>query len=236
MDLYGTLRLAGAVALVICSGVATVMFGALLSRVGNPFFWMHLFHLVYAVVMIVSVVAGVFGLLAGSALLTRRPSARSLSIVASFFPCQKCRLAQRSEFTRSSFSYNSGFLRRRGSTLGAVGKAEEQRLFSDRLSQFVERRHLRLRERCKVSRELNVFLELHNLSQPIITVLTGCESVKYIASRIFITPVRVAMAEPSHKCCCCSRGGGVQVVSSLPRAGTFMPMMPICFSTASGSN
>ena len=83
--LYGTLRLAGAVALVICSGVATVMFGALLSRVGNPFFWMHLFHLVYAVVIIVSVVAGVFGLLAGSALLTRRPSARSLSIVASFF-------------------------------------------------------------------------------------------------------------------------------------------------------
>ncbi len=83
--LYGALRLAGAVALVMCSGVATVMFGALLSRVGDPFFWMHLFHFVYAVVIIVSIVAGVFGLLAGSALLTRRPSERTLSIVASFF-------------------------------------------------------------------------------------------------------------------------------------------------------
>jgi hypothetical protein len=83
--LYGALRLAGAVALVMCSGVATVMFGALLSRVGDPFFWMHLFHLIYAVVIIVSILAGVFGLLAGSALLTRRPSARTLSIVASFF-------------------------------------------------------------------------------------------------------------------------------------------------------
>ena len=83
--LYGVLRLAGAVVLVMCSGVATMMFGALLSRVGDPFFWMHLFHLGYAVVIIVSIVAGVFGLLAGSALLTRRPSARTLSIVASFF-------------------------------------------------------------------------------------------------------------------------------------------------------
>ncbi|MGB2662608.1 MAG: hypothetical protein WAK48_01305 [Candidatus Acidiferrum sp.] len=59
--LYGALRLAAAVALVVCSGVATVMFGALLSRVGNPFFWMHLFHLVYAVVIIVSIMRACSG-------------------------------------------------------------------------------------------------------------------------------------------------------------------------------
>src|SRR5580658_4426898 len=49
------------------------------------------------------------------------------------------------------------------------------------------------------------------LSQPTITVLTGCESVKRIASRIFMTPGRVAIAEPSQECCCCSSGGGVQL-------------------------
>src|ERR1017187_3122695 len=74
------------------------------------------------------------------------------------------------------------------------------------------------------------------LSQPMMIVLTGCDSTKCIASRMFITPGLVAMADPSHECCCASRDGGVQLARSRPRAGTFMPIMPICFSTASGSS
>ena len=40
------------------------------------------------------------------------------------------------------------------------------------------------------------------LSQPTITVLTGCDRVKRIASVISMTPERVAIAEPSQECCC----------------------------------
>lgn len=83
--LYGILRLVSALLLVMESAVATLMFGALLSRVGNPFFWMSVFHFVYTMWILLSIVAGVFSLLAGSALLTRRPSARRLALLASFF-------------------------------------------------------------------------------------------------------------------------------------------------------
>src|SRR5271170_5422288 len=82
--LYGVLRLAVAVAMIVYSGVATVMFGALLSRVSDAFSWMGLFHFFYAVAIIVAILAGIFGLVAGSALLTGRSSARTLSLVASF--------------------------------------------------------------------------------------------------------------------------------------------------------
>ncbi|MGB7434541.1 MAG: hypothetical protein WBR26_26775 [Candidatus Acidiferrum sp.] len=83
--IYGIIRIVVAIFLILYSGVATVMFGALLSRVGNPFFWMGLFHLFYDAAIIVAIVAGVLGLLAGFALLGRKSSARSLSLLAAFF-------------------------------------------------------------------------------------------------------------------------------------------------------
>jgi hypothetical protein len=83
--LYGLIRLAVAAAMVVNWGVATVMFGALLSRVGNSSFWMDLFHAWYAVAILITILAGIFGLLGGAALLSGRPSARTFSLVASFF-------------------------------------------------------------------------------------------------------------------------------------------------------
>lgn len=83
--LYGLLRLVVAAAMVVNWGIATVMFGALLSRVGNAFFWMNLFHACYAVAILITILAGIFGLLGGAALLTGRSSARTFSLVASFF-------------------------------------------------------------------------------------------------------------------------------------------------------
>jgi hypothetical protein len=83
--LYGFLRLAVAAAMVVWYGVATVMFGALLSRVGNPYFWMDLFHFFYAVAICVAILAGIFGLIGGAALATGRASGRKLSIVAALF-------------------------------------------------------------------------------------------------------------------------------------------------------
>jgi uncharacterized membrane protein len=79
---YGIIRITVAVVLALYSGVATVMFGALLGRVPDPFFMMGLFHVFYFAAIVVTALGGLFGLLAGSALLGRKSSARSLSLVA----------------------------------------------------------------------------------------------------------------------------------------------------------
>jgi uncharacterized membrane protein len=81
---YGILRLAAVILLVLFSGTATVMFGALLTRVPDPFTLMSIFHFLYVVAIIVTVLAGLFGILAGLALLTGRASARTLSLAAGF--------------------------------------------------------------------------------------------------------------------------------------------------------
>ncbi|GAC1664703.1 MAG: hypothetical protein PVS2B2_26400 [Candidatus Acidiferrum sp.] len=81
---YGILRLVLAVCLVLFSGTATVMFGALLVRVPNPFALMSDFHVVYTALVVLSVVCGVMGLLAGFLLLGNQRSARKMAIVAAF--------------------------------------------------------------------------------------------------------------------------------------------------------
>ncbi|MGC2764141.1 MAG: hypothetical protein WB607_01435 [Candidatus Acidiferrum sp.] len=80
---YAIFRLAMALILLIYSGVATVMFGALLIRVRDASSLMGVFHVLYFVTVFVAVLAGLFGLLAGTALLARRASARGFSLVAS---------------------------------------------------------------------------------------------------------------------------------------------------------
>jgi uncharacterized membrane protein len=80
---YAILRLLAAILLVLYSGTATVMFGALLTRVPDPLTLMTIFHVCYVGTIIVTILAGLFGLFAGLALLAAKSSARSLSIVAS---------------------------------------------------------------------------------------------------------------------------------------------------------
>ena len=81
---YGIIRLVVVVLLILYSGTATLMFGALLTRVPDPFTLMSIFHFLYLVATIVTVLAGLFGVLAGLALLAGRTSARSLSLAAGF--------------------------------------------------------------------------------------------------------------------------------------------------------
>ena len=81
---YGIIRLGAAILLVLFNGTATVMFGALLTRVADPFTLMSIFHFLYVVAIIVTALAGLFGSLAGLALLAGRSSARSLSLAAGF--------------------------------------------------------------------------------------------------------------------------------------------------------
>ena len=81
---YGLIRLGMAVFLLSFGGTATVMFGALLNRVADPFTLMGTFHFLYAAAIVLSAVCGVFGLVAGLALLGGRRSARALCLVAGF--------------------------------------------------------------------------------------------------------------------------------------------------------
>jgi hypothetical protein len=81
---YGILRLIMAVCLFLFSGTATVMFGALLVRVPNPFTLMDVFHFMYAACVVLSVLCGILGLLAGFALLAGQRSGRTLALVAGF--------------------------------------------------------------------------------------------------------------------------------------------------------
>ena len=82
--IYGIIRLGVVILLILYSGTATVMFGALLTRVPDYLPLMSFFHFFYGVAIILTALAGLFGILAGLALLAGRPSARSLSLVAGF--------------------------------------------------------------------------------------------------------------------------------------------------------
>jgi hypothetical protein len=79
---YGVLRLAMTFWLISFTTTATLMFGALLTRVPDPYSLMALFHLLYLGVTIWSAVTGVLGIIAGVALLLGQRSARPLSIAA----------------------------------------------------------------------------------------------------------------------------------------------------------
>jgi hypothetical protein len=81
---YGVLRLVFAACLFIYSGIATLMFGALLNRVPNPFALMGDFHFLYAAMIALSVVCGVFGVVAGFALVAAQRSGRTLALIAGF--------------------------------------------------------------------------------------------------------------------------------------------------------
>jgi len=81
---YGIFRLIMGMCLVLFSGTATVMFGALLNRAPNPFALMGDFHIAYAGIVVLTVLCGLFGLLAGLALLANQRPARMLALVAAF--------------------------------------------------------------------------------------------------------------------------------------------------------
>ena len=80
--LYGLLRLAAAVGMFFFASQATLMFGALLNRVANPFMLMDIFHIAYTCAIALAVACGVIGIMAGMALRGGGRSARTLGIVA----------------------------------------------------------------------------------------------------------------------------------------------------------
>jgi|SRR5580700_4937690 hypothetical protein len=82
--IYAILRLVVVILLVLYTGTATVMFGALLTRVPDPYTLMTTFHILYIAATIVTALSGVLGLFAGLALLAGKSGARTLSLAAAF--------------------------------------------------------------------------------------------------------------------------------------------------------
>jgi hypothetical protein len=82
--LYGLLRLVAAIGLFLYTPTATLMFGALLNRVANPYALMDLFHIVYLGAIVLAVVCGIVGIMAGLALMGGGRSARPLGLIAGF--------------------------------------------------------------------------------------------------------------------------------------------------------
>jgi hypothetical protein len=82
--IYGVLCVAKVAWIVINEATLTLMWGALLNRVANPFFWMSMFHFAMLAVVIVVVVTALFSFLAAIALMQGGPSSRTLALVAGF--------------------------------------------------------------------------------------------------------------------------------------------------------
>src|ERR1700676_3380372 len=79
---YGLFRLIMVVCMLMYGSTATLMFGALLSRVPDPFALMGIFHFLYTFMIAWSAVCGLIGLVAGLALLGRQRSGRRLALIA----------------------------------------------------------------------------------------------------------------------------------------------------------
>jgi hypothetical protein len=82
--LYGILCFIEVAWFVVQANTLSVMWGALLSRVPNPYPWMSFFHFALLMAVALLVLAGVFALLAGSAMLTQSRSRRNMAVVAGF--------------------------------------------------------------------------------------------------------------------------------------------------------
>jgi hypothetical protein len=83
--LYGLLRLIGALGAFLYSATLTLMWGAVITRVPNPFTLMDLFRFFLIFVIILGIVAGIVSIIAGLALMSGGASARKLGLIAAFF-------------------------------------------------------------------------------------------------------------------------------------------------------
>lgn len=82
---YGVLLILGGVWLLLYEPALTLMWGALLNRVPNPFAWMNLFHFMLYAKVLLDFVAAVFSFLAATALMPSAYSGRKLGLIAAFF-------------------------------------------------------------------------------------------------------------------------------------------------------
>ena len=83
--IYGIFRGIAAIWLLTFAPQATVMFGALLVRVANPYPLMGAFHIIYTGWIAISVGSAVFCILTGILLLAGSGAVRTFALLAAFF-------------------------------------------------------------------------------------------------------------------------------------------------------
>jgi hypothetical protein len=98
--LYGILRIVTAVWLALFSSTATLMFGALLNRVPDPFSLMNIFHIAYGVLVAISAACGILGALLDQLSLPGPGPDKLWPSSQRFFLSLASRSAQRWEFIR----------------------------------------------------------------------------------------------------------------------------------------
>jgi hypothetical protein len=80
---YGIFRVCLGIAQILFAPTATVMFGALLGRVADPFTLMGIFHVLYVLAIVLSFACGILGILGGVSLSGNKTSGRGTLIAAS---------------------------------------------------------------------------------------------------------------------------------------------------------
>ncbi|HXA75995.1 MAG TPA: hypothetical protein VNV41_02580 [Candidatus Acidoferrales bacterium] len=82
--IYSILCVVRAVWILTNGATFTLMWGALVNRVANPFFWMNLFHVAMLAAVVLTVITAIFSFLAGIGLMQGGRSGRMLALVAGF--------------------------------------------------------------------------------------------------------------------------------------------------------
>ena len=81
---YGVICIIKAAGIVVYWDTLTLMWGALLNRVANPFFWMSAFHSCLWGAVVLLIVTAIFSFLGAVALMQRGRSNHMLALVAGF--------------------------------------------------------------------------------------------------------------------------------------------------------
>jgi hypothetical protein len=82
---YGILMIMAAAFIVVYNGTLTVMWGAIITRVVDPFTWMGAFHLFLGATVVMALISAFFSLAAGFALMRGAGSSRRLGLIAAAF-------------------------------------------------------------------------------------------------------------------------------------------------------
>lgn len=83
--IYGLLMVAGAAWIIVYNRTLTVMWGAIVSRVADPFAWMNMFHLFLVATVVMALLSALFSLLAAFTLMSGSGAARRLGLIAAAF-------------------------------------------------------------------------------------------------------------------------------------------------------
>jgi hypothetical protein len=80
---YGVICLVKAAWIVVYSATLTLMWGAIINRVADPFFWMNMFHVWLIGAVVLLVLTAIFSFLVAVSLMLRGASGRGLTVLAS---------------------------------------------------------------------------------------------------------------------------------------------------------